>query len=48
METLFAVAVGIGLSAACGFRVFVPLLVMNLMSLAGQLELAPGSAWIGS
>jgi len=29
METLLGIAVGIGLSAACGFRVFVPLLVMN-------------------
>jgi hypothetical protein len=48
METLMGIAVGIGLSAACGFRVFVPLLVMNLASLAGQLHLSPGFAWIGS
>lgn len=48
METLLGVAVGIGLSAACGFRVFVPLLVMNLLSLAGQLHLSPGFAWIGT
>lgn len=48
METLTAIAVGIGLSAACGFRVFVPLLVMNLASLSGQLHLSPGFAWIGS
>jgi hypothetical protein len=48
METLLGVAVGIGLSAACGFRVFVPLLVMNLMSLSGQLHLSSGFAWIGS
>src|SRR5512136_2735717 len=48
METLLGIAVGIGLSAACGFRVFVPLLVMNLASLSGQLHLAPGFAWIGS
>ena len=48
METLLGIAVGIGLSAACGFRVFVPLLVMNLMSLSGQLHLASGFAWIGS
>jgi hypothetical protein len=26
METIFGLIVGIGLSAACGFRVFVPLL----------------------
>jgi len=48
METLLGMAVGIGLSAACGFRVFLPLLVMNLASLSGQLHLASGFAWIGS
>ena len=48
METFLGIAVGLGLSAACGFRVFVPLLVMNLASLSGQLHLASGFAWIGS
>ena len=48
METLPGIAVGIGLSAACGFRVFVPLLVMNLAALTGHLHLAPGFEWIGS
>jgi len=48
METLLGIAVGIGLSAACGFRIFVPLLVMNLASLNGLLHLSPGFAWIGS
>ncbi len=48
MEMLLGIAVGIGLSAACGFRVFVPLLVMNLASLSGQLHLSSGFAWIGS
>lgn len=48
METVIGVAVGIGLSAACGFRVFVPLLVMNLASLGGLLHLSPGFAWMGS
>jgi hypothetical protein len=48
METLLGIAVGIGLSAACGFRVFVPLLVMNLASLNGLLHLSPGFAWVGS
>jgi hypothetical protein len=47
-ETLLAVAVGIGLSAACGFRVFVPLLVMNLAALTGHLHLSSGFEWIGS
>ena len=48
METLLGIAVGIGLSAACGFRVFVPLLVMNLASLSGLLHLSPGFAWMES
>lgn len=48
METLLGIAIGIGLSAACGFRVFVPLLVMNLMALGGYLHLSSGFAWIGS
>lgn len=47
METFLGIAVGIGLSAACGFRVFVPLLVMNLASLTGHLHLASGFEWIG-
>jgi len=48
METLLGIAVGIGLSAACGFRVFVPLLVMNLASQTGQLHLSSEFEWIGS
>jgi hypothetical protein len=48
METLLGIPIGIGLSAACGFRVFVPLLVMNLASLTGHLHLGPGFEWIGS
>src|SRR4030043_1502223 len=47
-ETLLGIAVGIGLSAACGFRVFVPLLMMNLAILTGHLPLSPGFEWIGS
>jgi len=47
METLLGMGVGIGLSAACGFRVFVPLLVMNLASLAGLLDLAPAFRGLG-
>lgn len=42
------ILVGVGLSAACGFRVFVPLLVMSIASLSGHLTLASGFSWIGS
>jgi len=48
METLFSICVGVGLSAACGFRVFVPLLVMSVASLTGHLPLAHGFEWIGT
>ncbi len=47
-ETLLSICLGIGLSAACGFRVFVPLLVMSIASLAGHLQLASGFQWIGT
>ncbi|HPF19257.1 MAG TPA: DUF4126 family protein [Bacillota bacterium] len=40
MEELLALMIGIGLSAACGFRVFVPLLAMSLAAQTGHLELA--------
>jgi Domain of unknown function (DUF4126) len=46
--TILSICLGIGLSAACGFRVFVPLLVMNLASLSGHLALSHGFEWIGS
>lgn len=46
--TLVSLMIGIGLSAACGFRIFVPFLVMNLASRAGYLTLAEGWDWIGS
>jgi hypothetical protein len=48
METILGIAIGIGLSAACGFRVFVPLLIMNLAALSGLLHVPAGFAWIGS
>ncbi|MBI4703722.1 MAG: DUF4126 domain-containing protein [Deltaproteobacteria bacterium] len=48
MEIALSVLVGIGLSAACGFRVFVPLLVMSIASLSGHLSLAESFHWIGS
>lgn len=48
MEILASLFLGLGLSAACGFRVFVPMLVMSLASHAGHLSFAPGFEWIGS
>ena len=48
METILSLCVGIGLSAACGFRVFVPLLMMSIASYSGHLSLSPSFEWIGS
>lgn len=50
VETVLSILIGLGLAAACGFRVFVPLLIMSLASRAGvgHLALAPSFAWIGS
>jgi hypothetical protein len=47
-DILMSVCLGVGLSAACGFRVFVPLLAMSVASLSGHLTLAHGFNWIGS
>ena len=48
MDTALSICVGIGLSAACGFRVFVPLLIMSIASLSGHLTLASNFQWIGT
>ncbi len=48
MDALLSIGLGLGLSAACGFRVFVPLLVMSVAALGGHLRLAPGFEWIGT
>ena len=48
MDILLALCIGIGLSAACGFRVFVPLLVMSIAAHSGHLTLAQNMQWIGS
>jgi hypothetical protein len=46
--TLLSILAALGLAAACGFRVFVPLLVLSLAHRAGLLGLSEGFAWIGS
>lgn len=48
LELALSVALGIGLAAATGFRVFIPLLVMSLASNAGYLPLSEGFAWLSS
>ena len=48
MEQLLGLFIGIGLSATCGFRIFVPLLGMSIAHHAGALSFSPGFDWIGS
>ncbi|MDO5523255.1 MAG: DUF4126 domain-containing protein [Bacteroidia bacterium] len=48
VETISAIALGIGLSASTGFRVFIPLLVAGLASHFGFLPLGENFAWMGS
>ncbi|MEM7480094.1 MAG: DUF4126 domain-containing protein [Acidobacteriota bacterium] len=48
MEILLSILIGIGLSAAAGFRIFVPFLVVGIAERSGHLALADGFDWIGS
>lgn len=45
METMFGLMMGLGLSAACGFRIFVPLTIMSLLAAIGWLGLPPELVW---
>jgi hypothetical protein len=47
MELVLSLALGVGLSAACGFRIFVPFLVMSAAARGGFVVLAPGFEWLG-
>ncbi len=47
-ELLLSLGVGLGLAAACGFRIFLPLLALAIASRADALELADGFAWLSS
>ena len=48
VPALLSIAVGLGLAAATGFRVFVPLLVASLAARSGHLPLASGFGWLQS
>jgi hypothetical protein len=54
MEAIMSIMIGVALSATCGFRVFVPLLAVNIGTRAldadGQplIELAGGFDWLSS
>ncbi len=48
METITSVLLGIGLSAATGFRIFVPFLVVSIAAITGYLPLSSSFEWIGT
>lgn len=47
-QLILAPALGLGLAAAVGFRVFVPFLLVSLAARTGQVHLAGGFDWLGS
>jgi hypothetical protein len=48
LDTITSILLGIGLSAATGFRIFVPFLVASIASLTGYLSLSSSFEWIGT
>ena len=48
LESILAICLGIGLAAACGFRVFVPMLVISIAAKAGWVTLSDGFEWVGT
>jgi len=48
LETALSIALGIGLAAAAGFRIFLPLLVASVAAYTGHLHLNDSFAWLGS
>ncbi len=47
VEIVTAAALGLGLAAAVGFRIFVPALLAALAARLGHLHLADGFEWLG-
>jgi hypothetical protein len=48
MDTVLSVVLGIGLSAACGFRVFVPFLVLGIAARTGHVNVGDSFGWIAT
>ncbi|HLL90941.1 MAG TPA: DUF4126 domain-containing protein [Tepidisphaeraceae bacterium] len=47
-DVALAVCAGVSLAAACGFRVFVPLLGLSVATAAGVVSPAKGWEWVGT
>ncbi len=48
LEPVLAILMGVGLAAACGFRVFVPLFVVSIAQSTGHITLGESFEWMGS
>ncbi|AFY39039.1 hypothetical protein Lepto7376_2782 [[Leptolyngbya] sp. PCC 7376] len=48
MDILLALCIGVTLSAACGFRIFVPPLIMSAGAIYGDFALGESFAWMGT
>ena len=48
MQAFLAIALGLGLAAASGMRVFVPLLALSVTAATGHVTLAPSWSWLAS
>jgi hypothetical protein len=48
MDAVLSVLVGIGVAAACGFRVFVPLLALGVAGYSGVVPLSEGFSVLGT
>lgn len=47
-DTIVSICAGVGLAAACGFRVFVPLLVLSIAATLDAVPLAKDFEWIAT
>jgi hypothetical protein len=48
LNTVLAIMGGVALAASCGFRVFIPMLVLSIAGKSGAVTLASGFDWISS
>jgi Domain of unknown function (DUF4126) len=46
VDTLISVLLGIGLAAACGFRIFVPFFLVGIGARTGHVTLGPSFSWM--
>jgi len=48
MDIAIGICLGLGLAASCGFRVFVPLLISNIASMTGIINVTDGFEWMAT